>query len=328
MIRYAARRFTYMLVLLWLVSVMSFVIIQLPPGDYVTVLVAEMEQYQNVLLTPEEVAQLRHSYGLDRPLYAQYAQWMGRLLRGDLGTSVAYQRPVADLLRERMPLTVLISVTAMVFVWIVAVPIGIYSATRQYSLGDYLATALGFVGMATPPFLLALLFMYLGFRWFGFASTGLLSSEYIAEPWSAAKVLDLLMHLPLPVVVIGIAGTAGLIRVLRATLLDELDKPYVVTARAKGVPEGRLLLKYPVRVAVNPLVSTIGWSLAGIVSGATIVDIVLNLPTTGPLLLDAIMKQDMALAGSIIMILSALTVIGTFVSDVLLVLVDPRIRHA
>jgi peptide/nickel transport system permease protein len=170
--------------------------------------------------------------------------------------------------------------------------------------------------------------MYLGFRWFGFASTGLLSSEYIAEPWSAAKVLDLLMHLPLPVVVIGIAGTAGLIRVLRATLLDEHDKPYVVTARAKGVPEGTLLLKYPVRVAVNPLVSTIGWSLAGIVSGATIVDIVLNLPTTGPLLLDAIMKQDMALAGSIIMILSALTVIGTFVSDVLLVLVDPRIRHA
>ncbi len=327
MLMYVVRRFAYMLLLLWLVSVGSFVLIQLPPGDYVTVLVADMEMFQNIVLKPEDVEQLRRAYGLDRPLYVQYFAWMGRLVRGDLGNSIAYQRPVLELLKERVPMTVVISVAAMAFVWAMAIPIGIYSATHQYSLGDYVVTVIGFVGMAVPPFLLALVVMYFGFRWFGFAPAGLLSAEYIAEPWSVGKLVDLLKHLPLPVIVTGIAGTAGLIRVLRACLLDELEQQYVVTARAKGLSEGRLLMKYPVRVAVNPLVSTIGWSLAGIVSGSTIISIVLNLPTTGPLLLDAVLKQDMELAGSIIMVLSGLTVLGTYLSDILLVLVDPRIRY-
>ena len=327
MLSYAVQRFLYMIALLWLVSVAAFVMIQLPPGDFVTSLVADMEQYQNIKLTDEQIGQLRHTYGLDRPLYAQYLSWVGDLIRGDLGKSIAYQRPVAQLLKERLPLTILVSLATLLFTYIMAVPIGIYSATRQYSVGDYIATTIGFVGIATPPFLLALVLMYLGFRWFGFASTGLISSEYIAEDWSLAKALDLLKHLPLPAIVIGITGTAGLIRVLRACLLDELGKQYVVTARAKGVSELRLLFKYPVRVAINPIVSTIGWSLAAVVSGETIISIVLNLPTTGPLLLEALVRQDMQLAGSIIMFLSFLIVIGTFLSDILLVLVDPRIRY-
>ena len=323
---YVLRRFLYMILVLILVSVSAFIIIQLPPGDYVDTLVAETETLRGMKMRPDEIAGLRQAYGVDRPLVVQYLTWMGKLLRGDFGMSIRYDRPVADIIAERLPLTVAVACITMLFTYLVAVPVGIYSATHQYSFGDYLATGVGFVGLATPNFLLALILMYVLFSLFGFASTGLFSAVYLDAPWSWGKFVDLLKHLPLPIIVIGTAGTAGLIRVLRGTVLDELHRQYVVTARAKGMAERRLLFKYPVRVAINPLVSTIGWTLPWILSGAVITSIVLNLPTIGPILYEGLLKQDMELGGSIIMLLAALTVIGTFISDLLLVWVDPRIR--
>ncbi len=325
MLGYAFRRFLYMLTLLVLVSAVAFFIIQLPPGDYVDVLVAELEM-RGTRLRPDEIQALRVAYGVDKPMIVQYLKWASKLLRGNFGISIRYERPVADIIAERLPLTIIVALSTMIFTYAVAIPIGIYSATHQYSIGDYLSAGFGFIGLATPNFLLAMILMFFLFKVFGFVSTGLFAAQYLNAPWSLAKFVDMLKHLPVPIIVIGTAGTAGLIRVLRGSLLDELRKQYVITARAKGVSEKKLLFKYPVRVAINPLVSTIGWTLPWILSGATITSIVLNLPTTGPILFESLLKQDMELGGSIIMMLSFLTVIGTFISDMLLIWVDPRIR--
>ena len=274
-----------------------------------------------------EVEALRKRYNLDEPIYVQYLKWMSRLVRGDFGMSFEWNRPVKQLIGERILLTTIISLVTLLFTWALAIPIGIYSAVKQYSWGDYAFTFLGFIGLATPNFLLALICMYVGYSVFGISAGGLFSAAYQNAPWSVGKFMDLFAHLWIPVIVIGTAGTAGLIRVMRANLLDELRKQYVIAARAKGVPKLKLLLKYPVRVALNPLISTIGWVLPSIVSGAVIVSVVLGLPTTGPLLLRALMNQDMYLAGSMVMMLSALTVIGTLISDLLLLWLDPRIRY-
>ncbi|MCY4485350.1 MAG: ABC transporter permease [Spirochaetaceae bacterium] len=325
MLAYILRRMGVMVVVLAAVSVCAFVIIQLPPGDYLDDYIAGL-QARGTEVDQAEVEALRHQYGLDRPLYLQYLRWIGKIVRGDMGYSFVYARPVEALLKERLPLTVTISVLTLLFVYAVAVPIGIYSATHQYSFADYGFTVFGFVGLATPNFLLALVMMMLFFYLFGLNIGGLFSMEYVGAPWSFGKLLDLLAHLPVPIVVLGTAGTAGLIRVLRGSLLDELSKQYVITARAKGLDEQRLLFKYPVRVAVNPMLSTVGWLLPEIVSGETIVAIVLGLPTIGPLVFNSLLSQDMLLAGSTIMLLSFLTVVGTLISDLLLVMVDPRIR--
>jgi peptide/nickel transport system permease protein len=247
-------------------------------------------------------------------------------LRGDFGYSFEWRRPVAQLLWDRLGFTFIISLATLLLTWIIAFPIGIYSAVRQYSIGDYLFTFLGFLGLAIPDFLAALVLMWIAFAVFGQSVGGLFSPDYVDAPWSVAKVLDMLSHLWIPALILGIGGTAGLIRIMRANLLDELHKPYVTTARAKGLPELKLILKYPVRVALNPFVSTVGWSLPHLISGTVIVGVVLNLPTNGPLLLRALLSQDMYLAGSFILMLSVLTVIGTLVSDILLAWLDPRIR--
>ena len=325
MLRLIGMRLLLMIPTLFVISVITFIIIQLPPGDYLTTYIANLQE------TGEEVDEaviesLRVRYGLDQPMPLQYWKWISGVVVGDFGQSFAMNKPVSELIWERLGLTVTISLVTLVFTWIVAIPIGIYSATHQYKLSDYFFTFLGFIGMATPAFLLALVMMYLSYRWFGTGVGGLFSDEFVGAPWSWAKGVDLLKHLWVPVVVLGVAGTAGLIRVLRANLLDQLEMPYVVTARAKGLSESRLLVKYPVRVAINPVVSTIGWMLPQLVSGAVIVAMVLSLPTVGPLLLRALMEQDMYLAGSIVMLLSLLTVIGTLISDILLAWVDPRIR--
>jgi len=323
---YVLRRLVYTMILLLALSVVSFVIIQLPPGDYLTTVIQNLKQ-QGTDVSERELAALKSYYGLDQPLAVQYLKWMGKLLRGDLGQSFHWKKPVKELIAERLPLTVVVSFCTLIFTYLMAVPIGIYSATHQYSFPDYVVGVVGFAGLATPNFLLALVLMFIFYKYLGLSPGGLFSPEYVSAAWSLGRVWDMIKHLPIPIIVIGTAGTAGLIRVMRATLLDELRKQYVVTARAKGVSEGRLLFKYPVRVAVNPIVSTIGWTLPAIVSGGTITAIVLNLPTTGPLLFSALISQDMHLAGAIIMLLSFLTIIGTFISDVLLVVVDPRIRY-
>lgn len=326
MLQFIIRRVLYMIPTLFVISIVSFVIIQLPPGDYLTSLVATMAATGETVDRAQLVA-LEQRYGLGQPVYVQYWKWIsGILLRGDFGQSFEWNQPVNTLIWGRLALTFILSLTTLLFTWFVAFPIGIYSAVRQYSAGDYLFTVIGYVGLAIPNFLLALVLMYIAFKYFNQSVGGLFSPQFVDAPWSFAKVMDMFAHLWIPVVIIGTAGTAGLIRIMRANLLDELHKPYVVTARAKGLPERRLLLKYPVRVALNPFVSTVGWTLPVLVSGAAIVSIVLSLPTTGPLLLRALMSQDMYLAGSFIMLLSTLTVIGTLISDILLAWLDPRIR--
>ena len=265
-------------------------------------------------------------FGLNQPFLVQYFKWMLRMAGGDFGFSMEYRRPVAEVIGDRLWLTVVVAGAAVVFVWVVALPIGIFSANRQYSFADYLFTFLGFIGLAIPNFLLALVLMYFAFRYFNVNVTGLFSPEYVTAPWSLAKVVDLLGHLWVPAIVLGMAGTATLIRIMRANLLDELRKPYVVSARARGMKESRLIVKYPVRVALNPFASTIGYILPFIVSGSIIVSVVLSLPTVGPLLLRALLSQDMFLAGTIILLIGAMTVAGTLISDILLMLIDPRIR--
>ena len=324
---YIARRFLFMLLLLAMLTVAVFVIIQLPPGDFLTHYVTRLEA-QGVFYDQEQTEQLRRIYGLDLPMYRQYLRWMGRIASGDLGMSLQWRQPVSRLLADRLPYAVIIAVVTLLFTYAVAIPIGVYSATHQYSLTDYAVTTLGFVGLATPNFLLALILMFLANRYLGFSIGGLFSIEYIDQPWSAAKLLDMFGHLPVPIVVIGTAGTAQLIRVLRSSLLDELSRQYVITARAKGLTESRLLFRYPVRVALNPVISTVGWVLPEIFSGQVITAIVLSLPTIGPLLLAALVAQDMFLAGSLVMVTALLTLVGTFLSDILLVAVDPRIRMA
>ena len=325
MISYILRRFAYMLLLLLAVSVISFLIIQLPPGDYITSYAMNL-QASGMQVTTERLQALRLQYGLDKPAIVQYLYWLRNVLRGDLGYSFQWQAPVATLIGERIGLTILVSVVTLIFTWIVSLPIAIYSATHQYSPLDYFFTFVGFIGVATPNFLLALVLAYAMFRLTGLGSIGLFSPEYMQAPWSWAKLLNLFRHLWLPVIIVGVGGTAGLIRVLRGCILDELSKPYVVTARAKGLSEWHMLLKYPIRIALNPLISTIGWALPAIVSGTVLVDIILNLQMAGTLLLRALLAQDMFLAASFVLILSALTVVGTFVSDMLLVWADPRIR--
>ena len=315
-----------MIIILFLMSVVAFIIIQLPPGDYITSYVMTLAE-TGERVTEAELASLRKQYGLDLPMYLQYFKWISNMLHGNFGMSFALNRPVNELIAERLPLTVTISLFTLVFTYAVAIPIGIYSATHQYSAGDYTFTVIGFAGLATPNFLFALILMFLFYNYFGLSIGGVFSSQYQLVGWSLGKFIDMLKHLPIPIIVIGTAGTAGLIRVMRGCLLDEFRKQYVITARAKGVAERTLLFKYPVRVAINPIISTIGWTLPGIVSGETITAIVLGLPTTGPLLFRALMNQDMYLAASTIMFLSFLTVIGTFISDILLIWIDPRIRY-
>jgi peptide/nickel transport system permease protein len=327
MLGFIAKRLLVMIPTLFAISLVAFFIIQLPPGDFVDTMIAEMRAQGEDISGPAMEA-LRARYGFDQPVYVQYWNWIsGIIFEGDFGRSFEWRQPVGDLIWERVALTFLLSIITLIFIWIVSIPIGIYSAVKKYSVGDYFATLLGFLGLAIPNFLMALALLYGAFRLFGVNLSGLFSPEYADAPWSLEKVLDLATHIWLPVLVLGTSGTAALIRVMRANLLDELYKPYVVTARAKGLSEFRLLMKYPVRVALNPFISTLGWILPELVSGATITAVVLNLPLTGPMLLSSLLSQDMYLAGSFILLLSALTVLGTLISDILLALLDPRIRY-
>jgi peptide/nickel transport system permease protein len=325
MLRYVIHRLLIMIPTLLAISVIVFVIIQLPPGDYLESYIAEL-QSQGEAVDPEKIAFLREEYGLDEPLHEQYFHWLFGMLHGDFGYSFQYNLPVTKVMGDRMFLTILLSTATIVFTWLIAFPIGIYSATHQYSWGDYGLTFIGFLGIATPNFLLALVMMYFANVVFGTSIGGLMDPQYIDAPWSWGKFLSVLQHLWIPVIVIGTSGTAGMIRRLRANLLDELQKQYVVTGRAKGLPPGRLLVKYPLRMALNFFVSDIGMLLPSIISGAEVVAIVLSLPTTGPLLISALQSQDMYLAGSFLMFLAFLTVVGVLVSDLVLAALDPRIR--
>ncbi len=325
MLAYIGRRVLLALFTVWAISVLAFVVIQLPPGDYVTSYIAQMAAMGSVV-TDEEAQNLRIQYGLGQPVYIQYLKWMKLVVQGDFGFSMEWRRPVTEVIGDRLWLTVVVSVAALILTWALALPIGIYSAVRQYSVGDYAATFIGFIGLAVPNFLLALVILYFGFTLFNAHVGGLFSTEFQDAPWSAARAWDLAKHLPVPALILGLAGTAQQIRIMRANLLDELRKPYVVTARSKGLTEARVILKYPVRVALNPFASTIGYTLPYIVSGSIIVSLVLSLPTVGPLLLRALISQDMFLAGTIVLLLGVMTVIGTLVSDILLVWIDPRIR--
>lgn len=307
------------------ISIVTFVLIQLPPGDFLTSYIAELESTGHVL-DDAEIASLRNRYGLDSPLYAQFLKWFWNMIQGDFGVSFQWNKPVNELIWERLALTFIISLATLIFTWVVALPIGVYSATHQYAFSDYVITFFGFLGRGIPDFMLALILMWIGLIYLGTSAGGLFSLEYKQAPWSFAKVWDLLKHLWVPIIVLGTSNTAGLIRIMRNNLLDELHKPYVETARSKGLTEQRILWKYPVRIALNPFVSTVGWVLPTLISGATIVSVVLSLPTTGPLLLSALLSQDMYLAGSFVMILSTLTILGTLVSDILLAWIDPRIR--
>ena len=327
MLTYILRRILFMVPITLAISLVTFIIIQLPPGDFVTALSAQMSE-NNEQIDPATLEALRQRYGFDQPMIVQYWKWITNIvLYGDFGQSFEWNRPVSDLIWERLGLTLLVSFATLIFVWVLAFPIGIYSAVRQYSWGDYIATFFGFIGLAVPNFLLALVLMYLTSRYMGANVGGLFSAEYINADWSWGRIVDLMNHLWVPVIVLGTGGTAALIRVMRANLLDELQKPYVEMARARGLSETWLLLKYPVRVALNPFVSTLGWILPTLVSGAVVTAIVLSLPTSGPLLLNALFAQDMYLAGSFILLLSILTLIGTLVSDLLLAWLDPRIRY-
>jgi peptide/nickel transport system permease protein len=300
MLQYILRRVFMMIPTLFAISLLSFLIIQLPPGDFLTSYAAQLREMGDSVDVAELEA-LRQRYGLDQPFYVQYSKWIsGILLRGDWGQSLEWRKPVRDLIWERLALTVVISGTALLVSWLVAIPIGVYSATRQYSFLDYAMTAFSFVGLGTPGFLLALVVMFMAQSYFGMNVGGLFSEEYMLAPWNWAKVVDMLKHLWMPLIIVSLGSIAGNIRITRANLLDELNKPYVETARAKGMKEGNLIWKYPVRVALNPFFSTVGWSLATLISGTTLVSIVLSLQTTGPMLLRALTSQDMYLAGSFI----------------------------
>ena len=327
MIRYIIRRLLLMIPTVIAITVLSFIIIQAPPGDYLDAYVAQLRALDQII-DDAEVESLRIRYGLGQPMYVQYFKWIGGLLRGDLGRSMQWNQPVSRILAERLPWSVLISLVSLLFVYAVAIPIGTTSATHQYSIRDYVFTFLGFIGIAIPNFLFALILLYLYFVYTGDVVLGLFSPKFQFAPWSLAKFLDMLQHLWMPAVVIGTAGTCGLIRVMRANLLDELQKPYVLVARAKGLTKRRVLYKYPFRIAINPVVSTIGWVLPALVSGEVLVSLVLGLPTIGPVLFQSLLSQDMLLAGSIVFILSVLTVIGTLISDILLAWLDPRIKES
>ncbi len=325
MIAYIIRRLLLALVTIWAITIISFIIIQLPPGDFVDSYIAQMSSTGSQV-SIEEAEALRALYGLDRPVWEQYFAWMGRMAQGDFGQALEFRRPVAEVIGDRLWLTIVVSIAAIMLTWMLALPIGIYSAVRQYSFADHLFTFVGFIGIAIPNFLLALIIMYFSFKLFGANVGGLFSAEFERAAWSWAKIWDLIKHLPLPALILALAGTAQLVRIMRANLLDELRRPYVVTARAKGLRERNVILKYPVRAALNPFASTIGYLFPFVVSGSIIVSLVLSLPTVGPLLLRALLAQDIYLAGTIILLLGVLTVIGTFVSDLILMWIDPRIR--
>lgn len=328
MIKYIIKRVLYMIPTLIGISILSFFIIQLPPGDYLTSQIAGMEE-QGQTIDMSTLEALRARYGLDQPFIVQYWKWISAIVfRGDFGESFEWKRPVTQMIWGRLGLTFVLSFVTLLFIWLIAFPVGIYSAVKKYSIGDYIFTFFGFIGLAIPNFLFALTLMYFAFSKLGLSVGGLFSPKFVEAPWSWDKFTDLMQHIWIPMIVLGMAGTANLIRTMRANLMDELKKPYVVTARAKGLSENGLLIKYPVRVALNPFISTVGWILPNLVSGSTVVSIVLNLPTTGPLLLRALQAQDMYLAGAFILMLSTLTVIGTLLSDILLALADPRIRFS
>lgn len=325
MIGYIARRLLLMIPTLLVISAIIFAIIELPPGDYLESYVAEL-QSRGETVSEDEISFLREQYGFGKPLVERYVEWVWGMLHGNFGYSFEYRMPVADVLGDRILLTVVVSLATVIFTWLVAFPIGIYSATHQYSWGDYGLTLLGLLGLAIPNFLLALVLLYLANVWFGTSIGGLMDPQYLGQPWSWGKAMSVLEHLWIPVVVVGTAGTAGLARRLRANLLDELQKQYVTTARAKGLSPGRVLVKYPLRAAMNFFVSDIGHLLPAIISGAELTAIVLSLPTTGPILISALQSQDMYLAGSFLMFLSLLTVVGVLISDLALAALDPRIR--
>ncbi|HRW06274.1 MAG TPA: ABC transporter permease [Caldilineaceae bacterium] len=326
MLLFIVRRVLYMIPTLFVISILSFVIIQAPPGDFLTSYAAQLRA-QGDTVDSAQLEALRQRYGLGEPFYVQYTKWIsGILLRNDWGQSFEWQKPVKELIWERLALTAFLSLTSLFVSWFIAIPIGVYSATHQYSWLDYIMTFFSFVGLGTPGFLLALIIMFLAQSQLGLNVGGLFSNEYMLAPWSWGKFVDMLKHIWIPMLILAFGSTAGNIRITRANLLDELNKPYVETARAKGVQETRLIWKYPVRVALNPFFSTVGWALASLVSGTTLVAMVLSLQTTGPMLLRALTSQDMYLAGSFILLLSTLTVVGTLISDIALAIADPRIR--
>ncbi len=329
MAKYILKRLLLVIPTMYIISILVFLTIQLPPGDYVTVMLENMRNQQTggTTWTPEFEEAMRERYGLNEPVYVQYYKWVENIVvHGDFGYSFYYNVSSEQMITDRMGMTLAVSLSSFVFTWMIALPIGVLSAVRQYSFADYFFSFIGFLGLATPGFLIALVLVFISFKYGGISVTGLFSDEYEQAPWSFAKVLDLLKHLWIPMIIIGISGTAGLIRVMRANLLDELHKPYVEAARAKGLPEWKLLIKYPLRQAMNPFVSTLGWVLPGLIAGEAIISIVLNLPTSGPILLQALKQQDMFLAAGFLMLLSLLTITGMLLSDILLAWLDPRIR--
>ena len=328
MLAYIIRRMILSVFTIWVISVFAFVVIELPPGD-------KLEKWFDYQTTwgqtfdRDAFMALSEEFGMNQAKHIRYAKWMWGLLQGDLGISfVSWDTLTAtkDVIGDRLWLTIILTAFTIIFTWTMSIPIGIYSAIRQHSIGDYLATFVGFTGLAVPDFLLGLVLMYLAYAYLGQSVGGLFSADYMNAPWSMGKAQDLLKHLWIPALVLGTSGTASLIRIMRNNLLDELGKPYVVTARAKGLTPFKLILKYPVRVAVNPLVSAIGYLLPALVSGSIIVSVVLSLPTIGPVLLVAIQIEDIYVAGYIVLILGVLTVVGTLLSDIALAIVDPRIK--
>ncbi len=328
MIAFIVRRFLLGVFALWVISIISFFVVTLPPGDFVDDYVANLvgEAGQGTPAADALEEQLRIEYGLDAPVWFQYLKWMSKVVRGDLSFSVEFNRPVREVIWDKLPLTIIVAGTTILFTWTMAIPLGIYAAVRHRTIEDYSLTFVGFIGLAIPDFLLALAFLWIGWFYFDLSIGGLFTREYITAPWSGGKVVDMLAHLWIPVIVLGTAGTASLLRIMRANLLDELRKPYVVTARAKGLKEWRVIIKYPVRVALNPIVSLVGYLLPALISGSIIVSVILALPLIGPLLLRALLAEDLFMAAGIVLVLGALTIIGTFISDILLVFVDPRIR--
>ncbi|MEZ4710697.1 MAG: ABC transporter permease [Caldilineaceae bacterium] len=325
MLMFIMRRLLLFFPMALIMSVTAFVLIQAPPGDFLTDYVARLRA-QGELVDQGEIEALTRRYGLDQPIYVQYGKWIWGVLHWDLGISIEWQRPITELINERLAMTLILGLFTILFTWTLAIPIGILSAVKKYTFIDYAFTFLSYLGVGTPNFLLALVLMWLAFSVYGLKITGLFSEEYIMAPWSLGKVWDMLKHMWIPMLILGTDGTARFTRIMRANLLDELNKPYVETARAKGLTEWQLILKYPTRIALNPFISTVGWALPQLFSGSLIVATVLSLPTVGPMLLRALLSQDMYLAGSIVLILSVLTLIGTLISDILLAITDPRIR--
>jgi peptide/nickel transport system permease protein len=325
MFRYFVQRLLVMIPTLILISIAIFAIIQAPPGDFIETYISEL-QSQGQAVDPAKIEFLRKEYGLDKPMYIQYLKWAGGLVQGNLGFSFAHSLPVSEVVGDRLALTIVVSLASIIFVWVVSFPIAVYSAVRQYSIGDYMFTLFGYIGLATPSFMLALILLYAANQYFDLSIGGLMDPQYLGQPWSWAKLQSILGHLWVPVLVIGLPGTAGMIRRLRANLLDELNKQYVTTGRAKGLPPGRLLIKYPLRISLNPFIADIGSLLPELISGSVIVSVVMSLPLTGPMLLESLRSQDMYLAGSFLMFMAFLTVVGVFISDILLALLDPRIR--